>query len=85
MLHNILCTIIPLYISFTAVGCPALAPIPNGAITYDPDMTAPYDVDTVATYSCNDGYFLLGGFATRLCVNIGGGIWVGLAPVCERT
>ena len=31
-----------LCISFTAVECPALAPIPNGAITYGPDMTADF-------------------------------------------
>ncbi len=82
--YNILCTIIPLYISFTVVvvECPALAPIPNGAITYAPDVTAPYDVDTVATHTCDPG-FLLSGFETRQC--LAGGIWSNLVPVCLST
>ena len=37
-----------LYIYFTAAECPALAPIPNGSITYGPDTIAPFDLDTVA-------------------------------------
>ncbi len=68
--------------TFTAVGCPALPPIPNGAITYAPDMTAPYDVDTVATHSCDPG-FRLSGFETRQC--LAGGIWSNLIPVCVGT
>ena len=64
------------------VVCPTLAPIPNGVITYDPDMIADYDVDTVATYSCNPG-FRLSGFETRQCLL--GGIWSNLVPVCLGT
>ncbi len=68
--------------TFTAVKCLALAPIPNGAITYAPDVTAPYDVGTVATHSCDPG-FLLSGFETRQC--LAGGRWSGLVPVCLGT
>ncbi len=76
-------SIIPLYISFTAgVQCFALAFIPNGAITYDPDMTAPYDVDTVATHSCDPGFRLLGS-ETRVC--LASGRWSGSIPVCLST
>ncbi len=70
-----------LLVSFTG-QCPALAAIPNGAITYDPDMIAPYDVDTVATHSCDPG-FRLSGFETRQC--LAGGIWSNLVPVCLGT
>ncbi len=65
-----------------ALICPALPSIPNGAITYAPDMTAPYDVDTVATHSCDPG-FRLSGFETRQC--LAGGIWSNLVPVCLGT
>ncbi len=45
-------------------------------------MTAPYDVDTVATHSCDPG-FRLSGFETRQC--LAGGIWSNLVPVCLGT
>ena len=63
--------------------CPALAPIPNGAITYGPDTIAPFDVDTVATHTCNDGFIQVAGSETRTCLT--GGRWSGLIPVCGRT
>ncbi len=64
--------------------CPALAPIPNGAITYGPDMIANFDMDTVATHSCNPGFRLVGS-VTRVChgLNTGLGIWFGLTPLCQ--
>ncbi len=62
--------------------CRELPPLINGAITYAPDMMADYDVDTVATHSCNEGFVLLG-FETRECLL--GGIWSNLAPRCRRT
>ncbi len=82
---TILCTIIPLYISFTAdvPQCPELPFFPNGAITYDPDMTAPHDVDTVATHTCDPGFVLIGS-ETRVCLEARR--WTGLfPPVCRRT
>ena len=72
-----------MYTTFTAVECPALAPILNGAITYDPDTIAPFDVDTVATHSCNDGFIRVVGSEIRTC--LAGGIWSGLIIVCQRT
>ena len=62
--------------------CPELAPIPNGAITYGPDMTADFDVGTNATHTCNDGFILTVGSETRECLP--GGIWSGRIPVCQR-
>ena len=61
--------------------CPALEPIPNGVITYGPDMMADFDVGTMATYSCDFG-FLPVGSVTQLCIS--GGIWTDQPPVCER-
>ncbi len=75
--------IIPLYISLIAVECPELAPIPNGAITYGPDMTADFDEGTVATHTCNDGFTLGAGSEFRTC--LAGGRWSGFIPVCQRT
>ncbi len=72
-----------LCISFTAVECPALQPIPNGAITYGPDTIAPFDEGTVATHSCNDGFTLGAGSEVRTC--LAGGRWSGFIPVCRRT
>ena len=73
------CTILS---SFTVVRCFTLASIPNGAITYGPDMIPDYDVGTVATHSCNPGFRLLGS-ETREC--LASGIWSGLIPVCLST
>ena len=70
----------------TAV-CPELPAIINGMISYSPDMMAPYSVDTVATYTCNDGYVLTGGIEMRTCRDNGdgtGGSFDGTAPTCER-
>ncbi len=61
--------------------------IANGMISYNADMTAPYNVGTVATYSCNTGFVLSGGNVVRTCVDVGdgsGGIFNGNAPTCIR-
>ncbi len=57
---------------------------------YNPDMTAPYSVNTVATYMCNPGYELNvdTGNEIRTCEE--GGVpgssadFDGDAPTCER-
>ena len=69
---------------YTVLRCPELPFFLNGAIiTYDPDMIAPYDVDTVATHTCNEGFVLVAGSETRVCLLAGR--WSGLARVCQRT
>ena len=60
-----------------------LTPIPNGAITYGPDMTADFDVGTNATHTCNEGFILLIGPEIRTCQDTGR--WSGFIPVCRRT
>ncbi len=70
-----------MYISFTAVECPALA-IPNGAISYCPDMIPDFNVGTLATHNCHPG-FILSGETRRVCLV--GGTWSGQPPVCRGT
>ena len=76
-------------ISFSSivVTCTALPAPTNGLITYSPDITAPYDFQTIATYRCNTGYGLSGGTGTpTVCVDatVGSGEWVGDRYTCER-
>ena len=71
------------HFSFTVVECPELPFIPNGVITYDPDMIAPYDVNTVATHTCIESFVLIAGSETRVCLL--GGRWSGVTCVCQRT
>ncbi len=73
---------LPQYFVYTFTAqCPELAPIPNGAITYGPDMTADFDEGTVATHTCNDGFILGIGSETRTCLETGR--WSGFTPVCR--
>ncbi len=73
---------------FVAV-CDELAIIANGMIVYTDDITAPYDIGTLATYSCNPGFVLSGENVQRTCMNAGDGIggrFDGVAPTsCIRT
>ena len=80
VLHSLLCTVIPY--TCTAEECSALAPIPNGVITYGPDMIADYDVGTVATHTCNEGFILSVGSPARVCLV--SRRWSGFTPVCGR-
>ncbi len=75
------------YFSLYIAVCDELEMIANGVISYNADMTAPYNVGTVATYSCNAGFVLRGGNMVRTCVEAGdgsGGIFNGEAPTCIR-
>ena len=70
---------------FTAIECPALSTLANGDISYTPDMTGPLDFATIATHSCNTGFFLMGIGTLRSCGGDGSstvGIWNGTAPTC---
>ncbi len=68
--------------SFTAEECSALAHIPNGVITYGPDMIADYDVGTVATHTCNEGFSMVARSPARVCLV--SRRWSGFTPVCGR-
>ncbi|XP_064384964.1 uncharacterized protein LOC135333878 isoform X2 [Halichondria panicea] len=68
-----------------SITCTSLSPITNGRISYSPDATSPFDIETVATYSCIDGFFLSGS-DTRTCEGDGAsfsGMWSGTAPICS--
>ncbi len=75
--------------SVAAIQCNPLNPITNGVITYATNTTPNYDLNTVATYACNAGFFLdlsLGGSTFRTCVEDDGldaiGEFNNLAPRC---
>ena len=67
--------------------CDALPSVHNGEIIYgmDVDGTAPYDHGATATYSCTEGFHLLGN-PVRACnhvINGTMGTWNGTEPICE--
>ena len=57
-----------------STDCPALDAPDNGRVSYIDDSHG-----SVATYSCNHGYILLG-YINRTCY---GGIWSGYKPFCK--
>ncbi len=69
--------------------CNELPTIVNGMISYTSDSEGPeYDLDTIATYSCDDGYMLIGSNSSRQCqissTDNTVAMFSGTAPVCER-
>ena len=73
------------YLSFTAIICSSLPVINNGVIRYSTDTTDAFDYATVATYVCNEAFFL-DGVENRTCNGDGSsttGGWSGTAPVCS--
>ena len=56
-----------LCIRAAARGCPPLTSIPNGFIFYGSDMTPNFNFGTTVTYSCNDGFILVGGGQSPIC------------------
>ena len=70
----------------TAIKCSQLDPISNGMISYSPDsVVGSYDLATIATHSCNEGFYLSGAI-TRECIgdiSSSFGSWNGRsAPTC---
>ncbi|XP_064386154.1 uncharacterized protein LOC135334773 isoform X2 [Halichondria panicea] len=63
--------------------CSDLPPLTNGMIMYSAGSTNNRPLFSGATHSCNPGYTLTGGDATRTCVS--GGIWDGSSPTCRGT
>ena len=74
-----------MWIFFTAITCTTPTVPLNGFVSYGPDTTSPYDYQTTATYSCNEGYGLSSGDSSRQCENSapGDGGWSGNAPTCD--
>ena len=75
LFHNILLTL-------TAITCTSLSPIANGLIGYESNT---FNFGTSATYTCTDGFFLIGGNSRR-CGGDGtsvNGVWSETAPICS--
>lgn len=72
------------FYTYKGVTCSTLTAPINGLLSYDPDMTAPYQFGTTATFSCNTQFGLSGGDRTRECgvSALGSGRWSGTAPTC---
>ncbi len=75
------------WILFAEISCDRLS-IDNGTLSYNPDSeVVPFDFGTVATYSCNDEYYLAGGIGMRTCggegYTIDSGLWNGTDPECR--
>ena len=59
----------------------------NGDILFQPDNSAPFDLNTEAMYICNTGYVPVGGDLFQVCIpnhDFDIGYWNGTAPSCER-
>ena len=82
ILRTLVCTptFIPMDINLSAhilaIGCGNLEDPENGRVTLTGTT-----INSKATYSCNDGFFLTG-VRTRICQF--NGEWSGKAPTCER-
>ena len=67
--------------------CLPLPSLDDGFITYAVDTTANFELQTMATYICDFGFFLVG-TEVRTC-GVGSelsceGVWSGSAPTCRR-
>ena len=73
-------------ITSTAIECSALTAPTNGRVTYSTDMTEPFSIGTVATFTCDDDYTLNGATATLTCADDNQadtlGTWGGSEPTC---
>ncbi len=70
--------------TYAAVTCADLAAPTNGQISYS--TTLPYGFGTVASYSCDTGYGLVGIDWTSMCngdSSSTAGMWIGTPPTCE--
>ncbi len=60
--------------------------IANGQIVFSNDTTSPFDFGTLATYTCDTGFSLVGeSDGTRTCSGDGSspvGMWTGDIPTC---
>ncbi len=66
--------------------CPDLPDPVNGDIVFEDDLTAPFDLGTLAKYTCSPGFVPFGDSTVRVCLNAGveEGEWDGTSSSCER-
>ena len=70
--------------TYAAVTCADLPAPTNGQVTYS--TTSPYGFGTLAIYSCDTGYGLVGVDQTSMCngdSSSTAGMWIGTPPTCE--
>ncbi len=60
--------------------CFDLPPLINGVIAYDAGFADSRPINTIATFTCDNGYTLTGG-NFRQCLN--DGTWSASAPTCQ--
>lgn len=73
-------------ICITAIECPPLLDIPNGTISYSPDVSPNFDLGTNATYTCDDGFYIMDVTEARVCMDENAmGVWSGQKPLCVGT
>ncbi len=80
--HHKLCSVICF---ITAYTCNLLPQIANGVISYSPNSTNPFDYGTIATYLCNEGFYIYStDLLMRSCSGSGTvqGFWSGQEPQC---
>ena len=72
----------------SAIECPALTAPMNGQVSYATDMTAEFEIGTVATFTCDAGFSLNGAAAMLTCTDDDQmddvGTWGGIEPTCLR-
>ena len=75
-------------VQLTVFMCPDLPDPTDGRVTFSADSLAPFTLNTMATYTCDEGYGHSAGSTIRTCgpnpVNTDSeGTWSGSAPACE--
>ena len=85
-IQNINFGAVQLSISHIVIECSALTAPTNGQSSYSTDMTEPFSIGTVATFTCNDDYTLNSAIATLTCADDNQadtlGTWGGSEPSC---
>ena len=74
------------YFCITAIECSMVNALPNGTVMYSVDTVAPFEFGTVATLSCDNGFFL-DGDDVRVCEDDDQldtvGVWSESNATCE--
>lgn len=87
MCNNIVSGHLPNCLLCVGTLCPSLPRVTNGSISYSPDKVPDFDLGTIVTYTCDQGFFLSdANAATRTCIEQSGvevGVWNGVAPTCQ--
>ena len=79
------CVLDLLYLSIAAITCTSLSPISNGMISYSRGTTNPFDFGTIATFVCDDGFFLDGSMTSTCGGTAPVGLWDESSPICSGT